>query len=59
MANLCFNYATIFSFSLPPTYSIELPSDKETLQAMVLELQAGRDQGKKRAEELQVENLRL
>ena len=39
--------------------SIELPSDKETLQAMVLELQAGRDQEKKRAEELQVENLRL
>jgi transposase len=39
--------------------STELPSDKETLQAMVLELQAGRDQEKKRAEELQVENLRL
>lgn len=37
----------------------ELPSDKDTLQAMVLELQAGRDQEKKRAEQLQVENLRL
>jgi len=39
--------------------SAELPSDKETLQAMVLELQAGRDQEKKRAEQLQVQNLRL
>ena len=39
--------------------STGLPSDKETLQAMVLQLQAGRDQEKKRAEELQVENLRL
>ena len=39
--------------------STELPSDKETLQAMVLELQADRDQKKKHAEELQVQNLRL
>ena len=39
--------------------STGLPSDKETLQAMVLELQAERDQEKKHAEELQVQNLRL
>ena len=39
--------------------SNELPSDKETLQAMVLELQADRDQERKHAEELQVKNLRL
>ena len=39
--------------------SDELPSDKETLQAMVLVLQQERDQQKLHAEELQVQNLRL
>ena len=39
--------------------SDELPSDKETLQAMVLVLQQERDQEKQHAEELQVQNLRL
>jgi hypothetical protein len=39
--------------------SLELPEDSASLRAMVLALQAGRDQEKQRADELQVQNLRL
>ena len=39
--------------------SLKLPEDRASLRAMVLALQAGRDQEKQRADELQVQNLRL